>query len=506
MKRFIYRFIVIIFVCSGLIFFINTSANDPSFSNQSNPLAKSLKNKGVYGNDDRLDYNEANTTAQRASDSVPALIFKNQLELESNGQYYQLKSLPEFATVKTCDDDPFAKQPKIAFCSGFLLDRDKIATAGHCTAKELKPKPEHYEQGESCDNIAVVFDYRVENSGHVNTRISADKVYSCKKVLLREYAKNDKEDYAVLQLDRAVKNRQPLPVNLKGVISDHESVAVIGYPYGLPLKIAGGATVQDNSQYSHFVADLDTFGGNSGSPVLNTTLLLQGQIQVEGLLFNGAPQDFDKIEGDFCEQLHRCKSRDRTDSACSGEGVIRIDRVKQLALRPAPAPPVAKLEISPRQYAVGLGQEIKLDLNLPSDGYLNVIEVNPEGKYTVLYPNKWHPENSQDAGDLTITDANNWKLKVLNGPYGQHRIYASLSQQPINLYTQNSQQLADFVEIDTQQWEKSMRGGGAVSRQSETCENGRGGGAVARESNCQPTVIGWTPICYYAQNPDICQR
>lgn len=36
-------------------------------------------------------------------------------------------------------------------------------------------------------------------------------------------------------------------------------------PAGLPTKIAGGATMRDASPNGYYVANLDTYGGNSGS-------------------------------------------------------------------------------------------------------------------------------------------------------------------------------------------------------------------------------------------------
>ena len=57
---------------------------------------------------------------------------------------------------------------------------------------------------------------------------------------------------------------------------------VIGHPVGLPLKVAAGASVRDAGKIGYFVADLDTFGGNSGSPVFNTATK-----KIEGILVRG---------------------------------------------------------------------------------------------------------------------------------------------------------------------------------------------------------------------------
>ena len=53
-------------------------------------------------------------------------------------------------------------------------------------------------------------------------------------------------------------------------ISDNAKVHVIGHPCGLPLKLGDNSIITDNNEHSYFVANLDTFGGNAGSPVFNS--------------------------------------------------------------------------------------------------------------------------------------------------------------------------------------------------------------------------------------------
>ncbi len=60
---------------------------------------------------------------------------------------------------------------------------------------------------------------------------------------------------------------------------------MLGHPWGLPLKIAGGGKVVKNEHSESrffFEAMLDTFSGNSGSPVLN-----EATLEVEGILVVG---------------------------------------------------------------------------------------------------------------------------------------------------------------------------------------------------------------------------
>ena len=61
----------------------------------------------------------------------------------------------------------------------------------------------------------------------------------------------------------------PLALDLNGKAAKDTLVYALGYPTGLPLKLAGNATVQSVSGTAYFTANLDTFAGNSGSPVFN---------------------------------------------------------------------------------------------------------------------------------------------------------------------------------------------------------------------------------------------
>ncbi len=57
---------------------------------------------------------------------------------------------------------------------------------------------------------------------------------------------------------------------------------VIGHPSGLPTKVADGAQVC-TQKGTHFSANLDTYGGNSGSAVFNAKTN-----EVVGILVRGA--------------------------------------------------------------------------------------------------------------------------------------------------------------------------------------------------------------------------
>ena len=161
-----------------------------------------------------------------------------------------------------------------------------IMTAGHCVTDETK-----------CRSTKIVFGFALAKAGGTaTTKMAQSEVYTCKKIVKRfiggepgsanPAGQNLGPDYALIQLDRKVTGHTPLPVNRTDSIKKGDKLMVIGHPVGLPLKIAAGASVRDASKVGYFVADLDTFGGNSGSPVFNTATRL-----IEGILVRG-DEDF----------------------------------------------------------------------------------------------------------------------------------------------------------------------------------------------------------------------
>jgi len=91
-------------------------------------------------------------------------------------------------------------------------------------------------------------------------------------------------DYALIRLDRKVKNHKPLAINRGRGLEKVTPHFVTGHPTGLPFKFVGNARVikDVDGASAYFGTNLDPFGGNSGSPVFNAeTLLIEG-IHVRG--------------------------------------------------------------------------------------------------------------------------------------------------------------------------------------------------------------------------------
>jgi hypothetical protein len=197
-----------------------------------------------------------------------------------------------------CSGEPFVSQPTGCFCSGSLVASDVVATAGHCV-----------KNAADLATMRFVFGFRMTNAATARTKFAADDVYTGKQLLGRQLS-NDGTDWALVRLDRAVVGRKPVAVRKSGKIRNGQAIYVIGHPCGLPQKYAPGAQVRDNSPAPFFVANLDTYGGNSGSPVFNAQ-----NNKVEGVLVRG---ETDFVGSGDCNVSLVCPS-----TGCRGEDVTR---------------------------------------------------------------------------------------------------------------------------------------------------------------------------------------
>lgn len=265
--------------------------------------------KVIYGVDNRINYSHASSHYQDLADSTAGMVHDR--HIKKSGFNYTFKASRfggrlignMFDNGPICMDEKFADELTLPDCSGFLIAKNILVTAGHCVRDHS-----------TCRSIKWVFGFTkdVANRGE----ISKDNVYSCSKILSRGDAP---KDFAILKLDREVANRSALRVSSKKVRVGDE-VTAIGHPSGLPTKIASGARVFKTTQ-STFKTNLDTFSGSSGSAVFDDRTG-----EVVGILVKGA-EDFVRDGADGCFRINRCKE-DLSGSGCSGEGVTRISEIE----------------------------------------------------------------------------------------------------------------------------------------------------------------------------------
>ncbi len=471
-------------------------AYDPAFKYQS-LLTKNLS-RGIYGNDDRKEYFELNEQVQAATRSIPALVFNDVLKRQNDA--YIIQPIKTGDKYHLCPGEPFYNQPSAAYCSGFIIGPDQIATAGHCVVENIQTKKAYPVNG-GCENIALVFDFRLNYQGDKPLRFPVQNVYHCKKVISRKFNSQLNQDFAVIQLDRPIKGRPVLSIRNNGSIQVGDSVTSIGYPLGMPIKVVGGATVRSNHEPSFFTTDLDTFHGNSGGPVLDTASLISGRPRVEGILVRG-PEDLKLNTDQLCYETKICGVQDAMNRKCWGEQVSRIENINTVTKMVHVRPVQQLLEIRSRNQNIQLNDELKLDINVPESGYLTVLEINPQGQYTVLFPNKHAPDNRVDAGPMTLTNSPDWKIQITSGPFGHHQLYAILSNLPDNLYQQNKVHESQFFAAASAQNLSSLsRGAQAVPRLKQICI------ANPEQVNLcsdKPKVAS-TRVCYYQESNHECR-
>ena len=260
----------------------------------------------IYGEDNRKDvFESTNPSFIELSKSTAAMIKGSNLKILTNNEISITASTLQQRGI--CSKERFSQQISAANCSGFLVAEDKLVTAGHCIRSEA-----------DCMNFKWVFDYRVDFSEQSSVNVPKTSVYSCKKIISRSLDSVTKDDYAFIELDRKVLDRQPLKVRKGGKIEKGASLVVIGHPTGLPTKIADGANVR-SLQGKFFVANLDTYGGNSGSAVFNVETE-----EVEGILVRGET-DYVLNSTLGCQVSNVCPA-----DGCRGEDVTYIGNVSGL--------------------------------------------------------------------------------------------------------------------------------------------------------------------------------
>ncbi|OUR96913.1 hypothetical protein A9Q84_11295 [Halobacteriovorax marinus] len=242
----------------------------------------------INGKDNRtLVENYPNQKIRRLAKSVAARVDNETIETlrSEDGKNIELYLYSHQEYNEVCEEEKFSKENILSDCTGFLIAPDILMTAGHCIESEA-----------DCKDFSWVFNFESK------TEVIKDKeIYKCVKIYkhkLRNATNTRTQDYAIIKLHKRVQGVEPLKFSNKKDLSNGTRVLTIGHPSGLPKIVTDNGIATLNRAYT-FTTTLDTYGGNSGSPVFNAKTLL-----VEGILVQGA-NDYNLIESRSCSKSDR---------------------------------------------------------------------------------------------------------------------------------------------------------------------------------------------------------
>ena len=143
--------------------------------------------------------------------------------------------------------------------AGFLIDDDVLLTAEHGIRTQ-----------EDCASSHWVFDYAVGAPGGKaggDFPVDRSNVYGCAKILMRGSDECGTGEFVLVKLDREVADRTPLAMRTSGEVADGARLAHIGFPNGLPLKVALVEIIENTDRFAFLTSF--TLSGFSGGPLVD---------------------------------------------------------------------------------------------------------------------------------------------------------------------------------------------------------------------------------------------
>lgn len=249
----------------------------------------------VYRGDTRQDLAEiVDGRVVEAAHSTVAMFKLKNLRPEKDAFFIDVT--PMSKAMKICEDEKFAEQPSAAECSGVLVGKNRILTAGHCVSNW------------TCKHVAFAFGYAITSPKHGwPDRLRTEDVYLCNRILAR--SNEEKLDFAIVELDREVPNRRPLRLS-RDKVRRGEDVYLLSHPGGLPLKYSQPNRVLETSDVD-FKAEIDALGGSSGGAVFSAVTH-----DVVGILYAGG-EDYLKDKAKKCRRIQECEPGE-----CLGEFAV----------------------------------------------------------------------------------------------------------------------------------------------------------------------------------------
>lgn len=212
----------------------------------------------IIGDDDRRDEFSGDVSdALRKLARSTAMVMENANITKGNDAQWTLESQPLSDAYMMCPDEVFASQPVTGMCSAWLVAPDVVVTNGHCITSQA-----------DCAQKSFVFDFAIGEEGANPNQVNPSQVVACKEMLAWDNTSHCDVDFAVVRLERAVTDREPVKVRGPNDELKADNLVIIGHPFGLPRKYAlNGQVIKQGD--NGFTTTHDIFGGNSGSAIFD---------------------------------------------------------------------------------------------------------------------------------------------------------------------------------------------------------------------------------------------
>lgn len=275
----------------------------------------------IYEQDDRaLVYEYSETSIDHLKYSIAAKLRSKPLRISP--RHYRISTKPLRQHVHNmCLKERFSHVSTFSNCTGFLVGKNLMVTAGHCLNNR-----------DECLNSYWYFSADMNPYDKYIWAHTRD-IGRCKKIISRIKNSISKNDYTLFEIEADTSGRLPLKFRTREKISDISTLKVLGHPTGLPLIITQKAIILENDSPFLFKINSNTFGGNSGSPVINERTGL-----VEGILTDG-DRDYQLNKSLGCVETYVC-----TKKKCKGENVVRITNIPELVPGMTPKEPYTDLK------------------------------------------------------------------------------------------------------------------------------------------------------------------